>query len=274
MQIQKSDGSIEQFQGSKIEHAMQRAKVSESAMKEVLETVPKMIRTGTSTNTIHQRVLHILEEIDPTGAARFNLKHSMLQLGPTGFPFEHYFARLMNEYGWTTKVGVTLMGRCVSHEVDVYGKREGSKDRAVEAKYHNSSGRKTDIKTALYVYGRHEDLQARDANIRGVLVTNTQFTKDAIAYGECMEMKMKGWNYPKNEGLAKYIEDKELYPVTVFSKIPKHSISKMTHEGLVLASELCSLSTDDAKRFGIGEKQLKELQGLTTSLCHMPKKSS
>jgi len=271
MQIQKSDGRIEKFQGEKIERALQRAKVSEEAIKEVLERVPKMISPGTSTNTIHQRVLHILEDIDPPGGARFNLKHSMLQLGPTGFPFEHYFARLMEEYGWTTKVGETLMGKCVSHEVDIYGKRDGSKDRAVEAKYHNRSGAKSDVKTALYVYARHQDLQARNANIRGVLVTNTQFTADAVAYGECMEMKMKGWNYPRGEGIEKYIEDKELYPVTVFSKIPRHVIGKLTHDGIVLASELCSLSTKDARRYGIGEKQLKELQGTTTSLCRMPK---
>lgn len=267
MQIQKSDGTIEKFQGSKLEHALKVSKVSPGAIGVVLDTVPKMIRPGTSTQEIHARVLSVLDKYDPTGAARFNLKHSMLQLGPTGFPFEHYFARLMNEYGWTTKVGVSLEGKCVSHEVDVYGKREGSKDRAVEAKYHNLSGKKTDVKTALYVYARHEDLSARDPNIRGVLITNTQFTKDAITYGECMGMKMKGWSYPKGEGLAKYIEDKELYPVTTLSRIPKHVISKLTYDRIVLARELAHMDIGDAKKYGMGEKQLMEYQEIVKQLC-------
>lgn len=267
MRIHKSDGTTTTFKGEKLERALRRAKVSPELTKETVEHITRMIRPGTSTQEIHTRTLHYLEQRDIPSAARYNLKHAMFQLGPSGYPFEHYVAQLMEAYGWQTEVGVHMQGRCIMHEVDVLGKREGDKKRAVEAKYHQRSGARTDVKVALYIHSRHEDLVALDSDLVGVLITNTEFTTDAIAYGECVGMRMKAWNYPEDDGLAKYIDNKDLYPVSVFSQIPKHTVAKLARDGIVLASQLCNMSPKQAKRYGLGEQHFMKLRTHAEELC-------
>ncbi|MBI2476832.1 restriction endonuclease [Candidatus Uhrbacteria bacterium] len=267
MQIIKSDGKVANFDEARLARALDRARVDKAITQEIMIDITKLVRPGTSTQLIHDRVLHTLEARDLTAAARFNLKHAMLNLGPSGFPFEQYFARLMQAYGWHTQVGATVPGRCVEHEVDIYASRTGDKKRAIEAKYHNVAGGRTDVKVALYVHARHEDLTARDPDIQGALVTNTQFTQDAILYGECVGMKMKAWNYPLNEGLAKYIEEKQLYPITVFSRLSPHVLSVLLQNGIVLASQLCHVTESDAARMMIVPASLQELRTHAMKLC-------
>ena len=266
MNIRKSDGTIAPFKSEKLDRSLSRARVKPEVAKSIIDNIEKLIRPGTSTQHIHDRILTELEKLDPVGAARYNLKHSMLQLGPSGYPFEQFIARLMHAYGWKVETGTYLQGKCVSHEVDIYGVRD-NEERAVEAKYRNKVGAKVDIKTALYVQARHEDLRAVNKNVRGVLITNTEFTRSAIAYGECMEMKMKAWNYPKNEGLAKYIEQKNLYPITVFSNTPKHVIGKLLRENVVLVDDLAGKSDDELRSYGINAQHVSELRSLCTALC-------
>jgi len=43
-----------------------------------------------------------------------------MNLGPTGYPFEKYIAKVLNTYNFTTKTNQVLNGKCVFHEVDVW----------------------------------------------------------------------------------------------------------------------------------------------------------
>ena len=40
-------------------------------------------------------------------------------LGPTGFNFERFVARILNEYGYRTRTDVLVKGRFATQEVDV-----------------------------------------------------------------------------------------------------------------------------------------------------------
>lgn len=267
MQILKSDGRQVAFDGERLARSLRRAKIDDALIEETVKHIARMTRPGTSTQHIHDRTLHFLTDRDPLGAARYNLKHAMLQLGPTGFPFEVYLGKLMEAYGWSVEIGKTVPGMCIEHEVDIYGRREGSKNRAVEAKYHNTAGGRTDVKVALYVYARHLDLEKRDPNCRGVLITNTEFTHDAILYGECVGMKMKAWDYPRDEGLAKYIELKNLYPITTFPRLPRRAAAALMQGGIVLGSELCHMTMADAKTYGLSEELFEHIQREAAQLC-------
>lgn len=267
MYIRKSDGTEQEFQEEKLAQALERARITGSTQQEIVRDVSRMIHPGTSTGQVHDRVLHALEARDPLAAARYHLKRAMLHLGPTGFPFEVYFSRLMQSYGWKTEVGARVPGKCVLHEVDIYAKRNGE-TRAVEAKYHNTAGGRTDVKVALYVHARHLDLQAKDPGTIGMLVTNTTFTSDAIAYGECVEMKMKAWNYPANMGLAHYIEELQLYPVTVFPQLPPQAIGTLMKHRFVLAKDLCELPATSFRQYGFSSAtSLQHFQSLAHQLC-------
>lgn len=266
MNIRKSDGTLQAFNGQKIERALERAQVDHAITKRILEELPRFVRPGTSTQEIHQRVLHMLEQEDPVGAARYHLKHAMFDLGPSGYPFEEYVSQLLQAYGWKTQVSKEVWGQCVDHEIDVYAERE-DEIRAIEAKYRNRPGGRVDIKVALYVHARHLDLAAKDANVQGALFTNTSFTRSARQYGECVGMKMKGWNYPQDNGIAKYIEQKQLYPVTVFSSLPGRSVKRFTKDGIVMAHQLCELPATSASDYQLSEHTFTQLQEHARNLC-------
>ena len=264
--IRKSDGSEQSFDEAKLARSLQRARVGETTTQEIVSHVANLVRPGTGTQEIHARVLHQLETQDVLSAARYNLKHAMFSLGPSGFPFEQFFSHVMRAYGWKTQTDAHILGKCVQHEIDIYGER-GKEKRAIEAKYHNTADGRSDVKVALYVHARHLDLHARDAKLIGALVTNTQFTTDAIAYGECVGMKMKAWNYPKDKGLAVYIEDKRLYPLTVFNDIPSASLALLLADERVMASDLCDLPPDAADRYKIARGLFTNLQERAKALC-------
>ncbi len=266
MNVRKSDGTLEAFDEAKLARALERSRVKPDVAENLLASIPRLIRPGTSTQQLHDRILHELERLDPVGAARYNLKHAMLHLGPTGYPFEQYYAELMRARGWKTRVGVEMAGRCVSHEVDVLAE-QGGKKRAVEAKYRNQSSARVDIKVALYVHARHEDLKAHDATIEGMLVTNTMFTRDAVAYGECVGMQMMAWNYPHDGTLANYIEELGLYPVTVFSQLPSHVVQTMANDGVVLAQHVCALQPTAGRTYGLNDQTFAAMQRDAHSLC-------
>ncbi len=266
MDVRKSDGTLEAFDEEKLSKALSRARVNPNVARELMTDIPRLIRPGTSTQQLHERILYELERRDPVGAARYNLKHAMLNLGPTGYPFEQYYAELMKARGWQTRVGVEVPGRCVMHEIDVLAEKDGEV-RAVEAKYRNQSSARVDVKVALYVHARHEDLKARDATIRGMLVTNTMFTRDAVAYGECVGMDMMAWNYPHNATLANYIEALGLYPVTVFSQLPPHVVQTMANDGVVLAQHVCALKPTAGRTYGLNDQTFAAMQRDAHSLC-------
>jgi len=51
------------------------------------------------------------------------LKKAILQLGPTGYPFERFVGELLKYQGYEAKVGQIVQGNCVQHEVDVVAKK-------------------------------------------------------------------------------------------------------------------------------------------------------
>ncbi len=85
-------------------------------------------------------------------AAKYSLKRAILDLGPSGFPFESYLAKIFEFEGYQTAVDQVIKGGCVEHEVDVVLTKKGEKKSEViyiEAKFHNSAAFKTDLKTVL-----------------------------------------------------------------------------------------------------------------------------
>jgi hypothetical protein len=135
-------------------------------------------------------------------AARYLIQRAVLALGP-GFLCN--LAEIFRAHGWKAQTGVALNGRCAPHEVDVFAEKNG-KRIGIEAKFHNDAAGKTDIKDALYVYARYEDLRsAPEASSRvdeGILITNTRFTRNAIRYAQCSGLSLIGWDYPRSNLLT------------------------------------------------------------------------
>ena len=157
--ITKMNGEQEPFNPEKLDRSLARAGASADIRKRIVQHTVETIHDGITTQKIYQHAFDLLrtEERKPV-AARYSVKRAVLDLGPSGFPFEQFVAAIFESMGYTdVQTGVAAQGKCAPHEVDVMAKHQG-KHIAAEVKFHNSLGTKTDLKVALYVKARFDDL--------------------------------------------------------------------------------------------------------------------
>ena len=240
--ITKADGEQEPFNPHKLEQSLAHAGASREAQARILRQVERDLRDGMSTEEIYRQAFSILRnEDEPALAARYSVKRAVFALGPSGFPFEQFLAEVFKAHGWTARTGVALNGRCAPHEVDVLAEKEG-KRIGVEAKFHNEPGGRTDIKDALYVHARYEDLaKAPDADSRvdeGWLVTNTRFTRNAIRYAQCASLVLVAWDYPRNHGLSVMIESARVHPLTCLTTLSDGEKRRLMDHRIVLCRDI------------------------------------
>ena len=251
--IIKSNGKKEPYDEEKIKSSIIKAGSSSDIAAETVRTITKKIKDNMSTYEIYNKALSRLKVLEPGVALKYSLKKAIMNMGPEGFAFEKYIAKILAEYGYSTEVGQFVNGHCVEHEVDVIAKREDTV-YIVECKYHNSPGIKSDVKTALYIHSRFLDIEkARREKgsgnyLEALLVTNTRCTSDAIKYANCVGLKIIAWHYPEVENLEYYIETKKLYPVSILSAINKKQKEILLDSGIILVKELENYGADNLAR--------------------------
>jgi hypothetical protein len=246
--IVKASGRSEEFRIQKLVDSLVRSGASEDAAWEIARQVEKQITPSTKTKHIFRIARRLLRKYSRTSDMRYSIKKAIYLLGPSGYPFEKFFARIMKEQGYSVEVNPVLEGYCVTHEIDVLA---GMDDRRyiIECKYHGNGGTPTDIKTALYVHSRFSDVKkAYDLNpdrkilIRqGWLVTNTRCTSEAIKYAECVGLRIVSWKYPEKESLERLIENKKLYPVTILSSVRKSYLDHLFANNIILAKDIADM---------------------------------
>jgi hypothetical protein len=139
----------------------------------------------------------------------------------------------------------------------------------IEVKFHNEQGGKTDIKDALYVHARYEDLkQAPVQSSRvdeGWLVTNTVFTRNAIRYGRCSNLTMIAWDYPRTRGLSSMIEEARVHPVTALTTLSDAEKRRLLDKKIVLCK---SVNTPHLlEEFGIAPGKISHVTEEAKRLC-------
>jgi hypothetical protein len=180
---------------------------------------------------------------------------------------------LLRNSRYDVKVGVILEGKCVSHEVDVFAE-SGKEIILVECKYRNNAEGSHDVKTALYVHARHQDLRAEletkynDREISGWLVTNTRFTEDARQFAECSGMQIVSWRYPRKNSLEKMIEKMRLYPITVMSNLNKQQIKTLIGSDIILMKDLSRMDPlSISSVLSISDKKAAAIKHQAEELC-------
>lgn len=240
--ITKADGERELFDKAKLDASLIRAGAADHARNRIVDNVVREMKEGVTTEEIYRHAFDLLQKNEaPAVAARYSVKRALFALGPSGFPFEQFFAEVLKAHGWRTRTGVALNGRCAPHEVDVLAEKDG-KRVGIEAKFHNDPGGRTDIKDALYVHARYEDLaKAPDAQSRvdeGWLVTNTRFTRNAIRYAQCSNLTLVGWDYPSGKGLLAMIEEKRVHPLTCLTTLSEGEKRRLMDNRIVLCKDV------------------------------------
>ncbi|MBI4448573.1 restriction endonuclease [Candidatus Woesearchaeota archaeon] len=267
--VVKANGEREAYDPAKLTRTLMRAGASEEHAKTIVTNV--RVYDGMPTKDLLRKVLTMLRST-PAIASRYDLKGALMRLGPTGFTFEKMVARLLEEYGYITKTNLMLRGTCVTHETDVIASKNG-KTAFVECKYHNESGIYTGLHVSMYTWARFVDLsEGAKAGLcepidAGWLVTNTKFSSDAATFGTCRGLRLIGWNFPKDHGIAHMIESRNLWPVTVF-RLDTYTLEQLAAARLLLVKDICGMNPEKlSKKIKIPRPKADELVRQARELC-------
>jgi hypothetical protein len=250
MRIKKSNGSLEAFDSQKLMASLVRAGAAPEVAVDIGKHIEGELKDEMPTSHIYRHAFELLHRHARPVAVTYSLRHAIAELGPSGFPFEKFVAEIYKASGYETVTGVIVQGKCVPHEIDVVAWK-GDELIFIEAKFHNEFDLKSDLKVALYVKARFDDLKAREYEFGGksrtlshaLLITNTKFTSTAIDYGICAGLSMIGWNYPAKSNLHHMIEGAGVHPITAISSLSNVEKRDLLASGRVLCK---SINTESA----------------------------
>lgn len=243
--ILKSDGTTEPFREDKLIHSLKRVGTNQKIIDEIVTHIKAEIHEGITTKEIYRHAFALLKKHSEPTAIKYSIRRALFELGPDGFPFEKFVARIFQMWGYETLTDQTVMGVCVSHEMDVVAWKDQTL-AMVEAKFHNALGLSSDVKVALYIKARFDDIQGNVFDFGGIkrtlnerwLITNTKFSQQAINYGECNKLKMVGWNYPANNNLHQIIEQHGLHPITTIPSLSAEAKRELIGKNILVCIDL------------------------------------
>ncbi|MGE0323849.1 MAG: restriction endonuclease [Polyangiaceae bacterium] len=263
----KADGERQALDIEKLKRSLARSGAAESLVERVARRVSSKVGDGIPTDKLYRIAFRQLRKERRHIAARYSLKRAVMQLGPTGYPFERLIAALLSGDGWRTEVGVNLKG-AVNHEIDVLAQAANGDEShrlLVECKHRMSGDAKCDVKTALYVSARARDLlgDLHGNSDQFWLVTNGRFTADAIVYAKSVHLGLLSWDYPDGDpinvpdyqrpsippppvleldlprrNLAQRITDELAFPITCLTSLKQRHKQQLLDERIVLCREL------------------------------------
>lgn len=263
--IVKANGEKEPFDENKLRESLVRAGASEQNAELITSQVISGLTEDVRTQDIYKKAFEYLHKIGSPATKRYVLKRAVMELGPSGFPFEKYIAEIFKRTGYEAKTNEIMMGECVPHEVDVV--LWNNKDLiAVEAKFHNELGVKSDLKVVLYVKARVDDLRGTVFDYGGKnrkvtdgwLVTNTKFTSTATHYAECRGLKLIGWNYPDKGNLHDLIMETKTLPITCLSQLNQTQKHSLLEQGAVFCSFL-EENPEILKTVGMSDEKIEHV---------------
>lgn len=278
IKVRKASGDMQAFSEDKLRNSLRRSGASDALLNGIVKEIHKYLHEGISTREIYKKAFQLLRKRVRSNAARYSLKKAIMELGPTGFPFEQFIGEVLKSQGFFVQVGLNVQGKCVKHEVDIVAKKDNLMVM-VECKYHNAQGTICNVKIPLYIQSRFHDIekvwrsQQTDENqqFQGWVVTNTRFSADAEEYGRCAGLRLIGWDYPQKSSLKEMIENTGLFPITVITGLNKKQKQQLLEKNVVLCSELCA-NPGFLSQLNLEKKALAKVIDEVNDIC-MTKKS-
>ena len=269
--VTKASGVTEPFSIKKLRNSLERAKATSEEINSIVETLLPKLYQGISTKKIYSEAFRLLRHQSKPHAARYYLKRGIMELGPSGFPFEKFVGELFKHQGYEVQVGKIVQGKCVKHEIDVIAEKE-NQIILMECKYRNQPGITVDVKTPLYIQSRFEDVLAngllknKESKFSGWITTNAKFTSDALDYGNCKGLNMLSWDYPHNKALKDMIDNAGLYPLTCLTSLTRHEKQWLLAKDYVLVRDIYN-NKNLLLKAGVKETRLKNVFNESNRLC-------
>jgi hypothetical protein len=243
--ITKASGETAIFEMDKLRQSMRNSGADEAQIEKVVKDIEPRLYQGITTKKIYKWAFAMLKKQSKPVAARYQLKRAIMELGPSGFPFETFISHVLKNQGYHTKVGIIVQGTCVTHEIDVIASTD-KEHLMVECKFHSEPGKMSDVKVPLYIQSRYLDVKAqwelqpalKGKDIQGWVVTNTRFSPDAVQYGRCIGLNLLSWDYPLNNSLKEMIDKFGLYPLTCLTGLTAAEKTKLLSQKVLFCTEL------------------------------------
>ncbi len=259
--ITKASGEKVPFSVEKLRISLHRSGATDEQAERVITELTEKLYQGITTKKIYHIAFRLLKETSRHIAAKYHLKRAIMELGPSGYPFEKFIGEILRLQGFSVQVGQIVQGHCVEHEVDVVAMKDNLQ-LMIECKYHNQPGVVCDVKVPLYIQSRFKDVEAEwmkmdwkgKKTFQGWVVTNTRFSSSAVQYGTCIGLKLLGWDYPGKGSLKDQIETLGLYPITCLTALTKAEKEQLLNKKIVLCREIVE-----------NEKLLRQMLSLTPS---------
>lgn len=271
--IIKYSGEVQAFDINKLIDSLRYSRADEAIIMKIAKEIQSSIKDGMTTKHIYQMAYKMLKQKTKAGTARYKLKKAIMELGPSGYPFERFIGKILESEGFETNVSIVMQGHCVKHEVDVSALKDNN-HFLIECKFHSVQGRFCNVKIPLYIQSRFKDLEKQwleeqDHSLKlhkGWVYTNTRFSMDAIQYAECSGLGLLGWDYPENNNLKNRIDFSGLHPITCLVSLTKKEKQLLLDKGIVLSKELCG-SPSLLNSIGIKEYKQKSILEEAHELC-------
>ncbi len=265
IRVRKNTGEEVLYDPEKLRESLRRSGSDESDIEKVSRLVESALYDGITTKKIYQIAYSKLRKLSHRSAGRFKLKKALFELGPSGYPFEFFVAKLLEQEGYQVKTGQIIQGRCVQHEVDVLAEKTDKLIMA-ECKFHQAESAKSDVKTSLYVRSRFNDIYDKlrsDGKLDGrvfepMLVTNTRFTLDAQQFGKCSGLQLLSWDFPRGNSLKDWIDRSGFHPITVLKSLTKKETKIIMGKGVVLCREIVD-KTELLNELEINQRRLNNI---------------
>ncbi len=273
MKIIKHSGDIVEFNSDKLKKSLLKSGASAIAVDDILYAIKKQMYEGISTKQIYKMAFSLLKKTANSHAARYNLREAIRLLGPAGFFFEKYIARLFASEQYQTVTNISLQGKCVLHEIDVLVKKN-EQISMIECKYHVGREAASDVKVPMYILSRFNDLKERqhaifekkDSISNCWIVTNNRFTTDAVDFAKCSGLNLLSWNYPEDNNLKTKNDIHYLYPVTCLTTLSIAEKDKLLILDVILVKEIINHS-DCLEKIGLSPNRIKNVLKEATELC-------
>lgn len=270
--ITKTTGKKQQYSPAKLKRSLRRAGADVTLAQEIVAQIP-LAQMKTSQD-IHTYAFKKLKEAYPPIAARYDVKAALLRLGPTGYPFEQFVGEIFRALGYHVKTNQILAGKCVTHEVDVVAENDERKV-FMECKYHGRKRLRSNIKVALYVKARFDDLRetmqrsAGTKKVQGLIVTNTEFSSDAQKYARCVAgLGLIAWRRPRGFSLAELIDRTGLHPVSALTTLSRKQKDQLMRSGVVLCRDL-AIKHNILATVGVSEKKKERVMREARAVCEL-----
>lgn len=158
LNITKASGQQVPFDIKKFQRSLENSGAGHEVIQQVSQYILSEIDDSITTKQLYKKAYAYLRKISGSVASRYSLKKAILDLGPSGYPFEKFVGELLKYQGYQVEVGRVVRGFCVNHEIDVIASKD-DKRIMVECKFHSDQSRKTDVKIPLYIHSRFQDIQ-------------------------------------------------------------------------------------------------------------------